>query len=92
MGWEVAVRMHVAGNADSSTPSLIKYVSLGPLSNLLNLPLTIFKHDQSETSCLRFLPWKKRGKREGKTLPKGAFMGLMAAETKGPVLIESQTV
>ena len=30
--------------------------------------------------------------REGKTLPKGAFMELMAAETKGPVLIESQTV
>ena len=76
--------MHVAGNADSSTPSLIKYLSLGPLSNLLNLPLTIFKHE--------ILPWKKREKREGKTLPKGAFMGLMAAETKGPVLIESQTV
>lgn len=71
----------------------VKYLPLGPLSNLLNLPLTIFKHDQSEISCLRFcLGRTGKKEREGKTLPKGAFMGLMAAETKGPVLIESQTV
>lgn len=43
-------RMHVAGNADSSIPGLVKYISLSPLSNLLDLSLTIFKHNQSEIS------------------------------------------
>lgn len=35
LGWEAAVRMHMAGNTDSSTPSLIKYISLSPVSILI---------------------------------------------------------
>lgn len=35
VGWEVMIRMHVAGNTDSSMPSLIKYTSLSPVNNLI---------------------------------------------------------
>lgn len=35
LGWEVTVRMHVAGNTDGSMPSLIKYTSLSPVNNLI---------------------------------------------------------
>lgn len=78
--------------AENAESSLIKYISLSPVSDLIEFIIN-YCSTQSILNSL-FLTFclgrktEQNRRRGGEALPRGAFLGHMAAETQGLFLIE----